>query len=148
MPNILFICTGNTCRSPMAEALCRDYIIKNNLENYTCQSAGISVAVGEPMSWGSKEALAEFGISAGFHKAKAVTLDMLISADKIYCMTDDHKLILSTYFPQFSEKIVTFPTPVSDPYGGNFEIYCRCRDEIKELIETVVFAEEKDNDND
>lgn len=148
MPNILFICTGNTCRSPMAEALCRDYIEKNNLENYTCQSAGISVAVGEPMSWGSKEALGEMGISADFHKAKAVTLDMLTSADKIYCMTDDHKLILSTYFPQISDKLTTFSKSITDPYGGNFETYQRCRDEIIEQIETVVFAKEKDNDND
>ena len=63
-------------------------------------------------------------------------------------MTDDHKLILSTYFPQMSDKFTTFPKPVSDPYGGNFEIYCRCRDEIKELIQTVVFAKDNTDVND
>lgn len=91
--NILFVCTGNTCRSPMAEAL-----LKKNSNQFKVQSAGISASHGSQMSQGSKEVLKVAGIKFD-HQAQQVTAELIDWADIVLTMTHSHKQLLNQMFP-------------------------------------------------
>lgn len=99
--NILFVCTGNTCRSPMAEA-----ILKSKWPEGKVQSAGVFAGVGEPMTANSEVVLREIGLNLD-HRTTKVSEEQLEWADLILTMTDRHKQTLALQFPQFEEKYFT-----------------------------------------
>ena len=146
--NILFICTGNTCRSPMAER----YLDSLNLENVKAESRGLS-AEGGSVSPNAVSVMGELGIDLSHDVSAQLTAKDLIWADKILYMSPSHLTVLSLYAPK--EKLFMLGNGISDPYGGDTERYRKCRDEIISAIdrlaaedfftETLVFrAEEKD----
>ena len=146
--NILFICTGNTCRSPMAER----YLDSLNLTNVTAESRGLS-AEGGGVSPNAVKVMGELGIDLSHDVSAQLTAKDLIWADKILYMSPSHLTILSLYAPK--EKLFMLGGGISDPYGGDTERYRKCRDEIISEIdrlaaedfftETLIFrAEEKD----
>ncbi len=121
--HILFVCTGNTCRSPMAEALMEKIGKENGFSHLTVDSAGIFANPASPMSRGAKEALEKaFTITDFDHRAKIVTKELLDKADLIIAATEDHRRLLVQKFG-FEDKTTTFPEDISDPYGGFAQAY-------------------------
>lgn len=138
---IIFVCTGNTCRSPMAEYLMREYCKKYNLD-VEVESRGLACSNGRPISDNSLAALKEVGIDASGHKSKSFIIKDLFDADLIVTMTGGHKNVLINHF-NAGESVKTFDeaTGVGDinvPYGCDLNCYRNCRDMIEKGIKVLV----------
>lgn len=129
--NILFVCTGNTCRSPMAEG----YLDSKKLFNVTSRSRGIS-ADGSPLSENSVKAMAKIGIDLAGLYSEQLNLSDIAWADKIICLSHSHKTVLKMYASE--DKITVLRDGISDPYGQPLEVYEKCRDEITKAIDTLI----------
>ena len=141
---IIFVCTGNTCRSPMAEAIAKDFFQKNNLD-IDVLSAGIQGIKGAHVNLKGKKALENIGLSGENHRSQRLTLELIKNADKVLTMTKRHKEVIKANFSvvdKIEEKVETLTFFVTgkegdiiDPFMGSLTIYEACRDLIKELIE-------------
>lgn len=127
--NILFVCTGNTCRSPMAEGY-----LKNKHKNIHVKSAGI-YADSSPVSPNSAAALQEIGIDISSHISVPLTKDLLDWADKIYCMGNSHLDLLQKFTD--SKKLFVLGRGIFDPFSQDITVYRRCRDEIIKEIDML-----------
>ena len=116
---ILFICTGNTCRSPMAAALARS-------RGIDAESAGISAWPGSPASEKAIRSAALHGADLSNHKARQVTEEMLKEADQVWVMTGSHWEALNMRFGDLAAKADVLYPEVPDPYGGDDAAYARC----------------------
>ncbi|MCM1565912.1 MAG: low molecular weight protein arginine phosphatase [Dehalobacter sp. 4CP] len=137
---ILFVCTGNTCRSPMAEGLARLYFP----EGYELFSAGIQALDGDPISPYAGEILQEKGIDSQRHRAVRLQKDTLAAADLILTMTKAQKKVLSGIYPEYQDKIMQLgewsglDKEISDPWLGSLKTYRFCAEEIEEMIKAGV----------
>ena len=128
---VLFVCTGNTCRSPMAEG----YLKSKNIPDLEASSCGI-YADGSPVSKNSATVMKELGIDISSHISKPLDKSVL-KADKIYCMSPSHRLsLLSVGLPE--EKIFVLGDGIPDPFGGDTEIYRICRNSIVKAIDLLI----------
>lgn len=137
---LYFICTGNTCRSAMAEAIVR----AKNIENIEVKSAGIFAASQAPMSTNARRVLEEQQITEQ-HSASQVDEATLEWADYIITMTEGHRANLLATYPQFAHKITRLhefatgePRDVFDPYGGDVEVYRKTFNELQQAIEQII----------
>lgn len=129
--NILFVCTGNTCRSPMAEG----YLRSKKLDGVTVLSRGLACD-GSPVSLNSKTAMAEVGIDISGHISLQITDSDIKNADKIICLSPSHMaVLLSVGVPE--NKLFVLGNGISDPFGGDITVYRRCRDEIFAAIDEL-----------
>ena len=130
---ILFVCTGNTCRSPMAEG-----IMNSMGKNVLAASAGLFAEEGTGASENAVIAAEKFGADIKNHRARQLTAGMVDSADLILTMTMAHKMSLPNI-----EKVKTLAEcargigDVCDPYGGDIQEYMHCAEEIKKFIEMI-----------
>ncbi|MCP3739787.1 low molecular weight protein arginine phosphatase [Rossellomorea sp. BNER] len=133
---ILFVCTGNTCRSPMAEALLKN----KNSSRFEAKSAGVFAKNGQPATNYTKEVLKENDIIHE-HISRLLSLEDIEWATHIFTMTTGHKSTIGNVFPQALDKTFTLKEfvldhddDVVDPFGGTVEVYRKTYRELDELI--------------
>ena len=141
---ILFVCTGNTCRSPMAEALLRTKLEKSGVAAGTVSvsSAGIAAWGGQPASPEAIGVMSHLGISSiAMHRSRQVSAAQIAESDLILTMTRFHQEKLQKCFSDHVDKIFLLSEyagaaeDVADPAGGSFAEYQMCADELNQLIE-------------
>ncbi|NJL31507.1 MAG: hypothetical protein HC898_07700 [Phycisphaerales bacterium] len=147
---ILFVCTGNTCRSPMAEAIARAMLAQqrglaqDELETAGIRivSAGVFGADGAPASEQAVEALADEGLDLNRHRSRMLTTDMLRDADRVFCMTENHLQAVKAMFPEGADRMMCLDQrgDIMDPIGSSLAQYQRCAANIQAAI-TARFKE-------
>ena len=156
--NILFVCTGNTCRSPMAEGLFKYMLKKDNIADINVSSAGISVFPGEHANEKAIKALKEKGIDITGHRARQLS-DEITKADIILTMTSSHKAVIEDYFisnlenppkiftlKEFASKVSgekLLSKDIDDPYGRDYNFYKKSRDEIERELKKIFYNIDK-----
>lgn len=141
--SILFICTGNTCRSAMAEALFRarlNDMQAEDMPNWRIESAGIMAEEGLPVSKLTRAVLEQRGIDVQSHRARTINRSLVQDFDLILTLTDHHKDAVSTEYPQISDRVFMLSEmsgvnePVVDPYGEPLETYQQTADKIDRFL--------------
>jgi protein-tyrosine phosphatase len=135
---IIFICTGNTCRSPMAEIILKKKLKDASITGIRVSSAGLSATAGSPISINSAEALKNAGYKVGAFKSKQATPNMIKRAELVICMTKEHKRYLSGFERVYSMDEVTGIGDIMDPYGGNLQIYTETARQIERACEIII----------
>lgn len=127
---IMFVCTGNTCRSPMAQAIFTDMSKDSGLDFTVC-SAGLYAQNGAPASENAEKACKEIGLDLNNHRAKSVMDENVNTTDLFAVMTMAHaQALMELGVPKDKIYILN----VSDPFGGGLQVYRECRDEIRDRL--------------
>jgi glycine hydroxymethyltransferase len=146
MKTFLFVCTGNICRSPMAEALFR--LANPGRNDYRAISAGLGAVDGQPPSAHSIQAMKEIGVDISRQRSQMLTAALVKQADFILGMTHSHVDTVSLLYPfaaektfllrEFDETLDPFEKDISDPIGGSYDVYVNCRDQIEQGIASLL----------
>ncbi|ADL08782.1 low molecular weight protein arginine phosphatase [Thermosediminibacter oceani] len=156
MKRVVFVCTGNTCRSSMAEGLFRKMLRERGKDkDIKVDSCGIAAVEGMPASPQARKVMEEQGVDLSSHRAKMLS-EALLNADLILTMTRSHRDYIINKFPhtkgrvfvlsEFAEGQVDGDADIADPYGGDEETYRRVADMIREKLEKVLERLEKELD--
>lgn len=142
MPQLVFICSGNTCRSPMAECLARALLARRgSQEGWKVLSAGIYAESGAPASEGAKRAMALRGLTLEKHRSHAVTRMLLNDAALVVGMCPDHIARLRELYPNCKTPMLAFDDPpIADPYGGDGAAYERAARDLERQLPALIDA--------
>ena len=142
---ILMVCTGNTCRSAMAESIYKAEIKRRGLsDRFTVSSAGLRVNDGDKMNPYAREALKILGYRPHAHKARQLTENKVKNSTLVVCMTEEQKRAIGTK-NVCTVGEVTGGGDVADPYGAGITEYLRAARYIVYSVEEVLmFAEQRD----
>ena len=141
----MFICSGNTCRSPLAEGLFKKYLQENKITDIEVGSAGVGAFPGDAVSINSILVAGNRGVDISDHRARNVNPEHLITTDLFFCMSESHKAVLSRHCDE--SKIIVLNVP--DPFGRPIEVYEECAKQLEskfpqilESIQNTVFLRE------
>ena len=142
---LLFVCTGNTCRSPMAEELARRAAAERGLE-LECRSAGVAAA-GGGASPGAVRAAEEAGLDLSGHQSSQLGRELVEWADLILCMGESHRWQVADRGGEEKARLITeyLPAddprrgrPVLDPVGGDLDVYRQTLETLREAVEGLL----------
>ncbi len=146
MKRILFVCTGNICRSPMAEGLFRNAV--RGRKAFEALSAGVGAIDGMPPSENAVRAMRELGIDITHQRSHSLSPELIAKADYIFGMTHSHVDAISLLYPHAAEKtfllrefddtLDIYEKDISDPIGGSLDVYANCRDQIEQGIASML----------
>jgi protein-tyrosine-phosphatase len=142
MSVILIVCTGNLCRSPMAQGMLRQRLSEEGLDaNYRVLSAGVWAVDDNPASANAVDVMAERGIDITGHIAHTITANDVAEAELILVMAREHAQVIQNTWPQYRWKVhrlsemIGKRKDVQDPYGGSLKEYRACADTLAEYID-------------
>ncbi len=144
-----FVCTGNTCRSPLAEGMFRK-LLADSLQcsldevverGYLVESAGLAATMGAPASSESVELLRSRGVDLSKHTSQPLTAQLVDASNHIFTMTNRHRDAILGYRPDLAETVQVLRrdgSDVVDPIGGGMSEYQRCEQEIEESLRAII----------
>lgn len=140
---ILFVCTGNTCRSPMAAAIFNKL---NNKSDWHAVSGGISAFDGDkPSEFAVKALKTDFDLDISGHRSRSITREYLQKSELILTMTQTQKSFLCQQWPDLADRVLTVgemadepSVQVPDPFGQGLVIYRAAAEELARLIEKII----------
>jgi protein-tyrosine phosphatase len=146
---ILFVCTGNTCRSPMAEALCKQLLAERlgctpdqlSAHHVEVQSAGVGAANGLPATAEAARAVHELGGDLRYHQSHYLTYEAVLQADLIFAMTEGHRRAILEMAPEVAGRVQLLRRDggsVADPIGQDDAVYQACAAEIQQQLRHIV----------
>jgi protein-tyrosine-phosphatase len=143
---VLIVCTGNICRSPMAEGMLAALLPAEGLTGWTVQSRGLHAVVGAPATDDAVRALAEIGVDIRAHRGRLLTRQDARSADLVLTLEQWHRDSIRALVPDQEDRIQMLThyqmdrrdEDIDDPYGQSNSFYKACRDEIRRAVKSVV----------
>ncbi len=146
MKTVLFVCTGNICRSPMAEGLFRHAL--QGRGDFRALSAGVGASSGLPPSEFAIRACQQVGVDISAIRSRQLSAELVRQVDYIFGMTQSHLESIALLYPQaaektfllreFNEELPSYEKDIGDPIGGSYDIYVQCRNQIEQGITSVV----------
>ena len=148
MKKILFVCTGNTCRSPMAAAIFNSFAEEKNLD-WRAESAGVAAVGDRPASQNAIQAVAEIGLDLNMHRTRFLPAVDLNEYTLFVGMNDEHAEILRSigipadlvrvlHRAPNVDDIYDLRMDIVDPYGGDLNAYRKCRDDIVGAVKMLI----------
>lgn len=140
-PLVICVCTGNTCRSPMAEGLFRK--LSAHHPEWQAGSAGTAVWPGQKASPETLHVLREHGVNLSSHESRLVTDELMKNATDVYAMTESHLAALLANFPEYADKVrlVTCYTgnrDIADPIGCGQATYNKVAQQLTTAIQAII----------
>ena len=145
---IMFICTGNICRSAMAEGIMKKLVKERNIdaEIYSC---GIYAETGDYVTYNAEEAVKEYNVDITSHRATNIRESNIEKMDLILCATISHKQSVLYLYPNLQGKVFTMKEyanidkdrqdmDIKDPWGYDMNVYKNCVKEIKECLDIII----------
>lgn len=145
---VMFICTGNICRSAMADAYAKKIVHEQNLD-IEIFSAGTYASTGEQASFNSIVVMKDYDVDLSSHTATNISDSDISHMDLILCATQSHKILLNHYYPDLTAKVHTMKeyanlcsspsdTDISDPWGYDLNTYRMCAAEICVCVDKII----------
>lgn len=148
MKKIMFVCTGNVCRSPMAQYYFNQKIAEQNLgDKFIAYSCGINANIKQKATPNAIDAIKSYGVDMSSHQATRLENSNIFECDLIITLTDFHKRLIETTYPKLKEKVYTlkgFVEPnakyidIDDPWGLDIDVYKKCAKEITTYVDKLI----------
>lgn len=135
---ILFVCTGNTCRSPMAEIILKRKLKLAGIKDVRVSSAGFSACEGDKISVHSAKALKQLGYKPYSFRSRLATGALLINSDIIICMTAEHKSRISNFPNVYTISEISGGEDIPDPYGQDLGAYIRVSHMLEDACNSIL----------